>query len=62
MPADSVFIHCILNFRVSAFMYHFLTKVQNVPAEQACSPMFDHWQPDECWQAMLNWTTEEIGL
>ena len=57
-----VFVHCIMNYRVSAFMFHYLDKVVMQDKEKSRSPMFDKWQPDSTWKALLDWTKEEIGL
>jgi hypothetical protein len=62
MGNDKVFIHCIMNFRVSAFMYHFLTKVKNTSDEAARSLMFNYWELDPVWQALMDWTHEDLGL
>lgn len=62
LSSELVFVHCIMNYRVSAFMYHFLSKVQGQSEEESKSEMFDRWTPDEVWQGLLKWTTAEIGL
>jgi protein tyrosine phosphatase (PTP) superfamily phosphohydrolase (DUF442 family) len=62
MGNDKVFIHCIMNFRVSAFMYHYLTKVKNTSDEAARSLMFEYWELDPVWQALMAWTHEDLNL
>ena len=62
MGQDKVFIHCIMNYRVSAFMYHYLTKIEDYSEEQARSPVLEHWQPDAVWRDLLAWSAEQIGL
>lgn len=57
-----VFVHCIMNYRVSAFMYHYLNKVIGEDAASSRSPMFDKWEPEPVWQKLLSWSREEIGL
>jgi protein tyrosine phosphatase (PTP) superfamily phosphohydrolase (DUF442 family) len=59
---DPVFVHCISNFRVPVFMYHYLAKVEGLSEQDSRSLMFDHWQPDPLWQRVMQWTKEEIGL
>jgi protein tyrosine phosphatase (PTP) superfamily phosphohydrolase (DUF442 family) len=56
------FVHCIMSYRVSAIMYHYLEKVVGDDAASCRSPMFNKWQPDPTWQNVLSWSKEEIGL
>jgi protein tyrosine phosphatase (PTP) superfamily phosphohydrolase (DUF442 family) len=57
-----VFVHCIMNFRVSAFMYHYLSKVEKLPEVQAKSLMFEYWELDPVWEELMSWSSEKIGL
>ena len=57
-----VFVHCIMNYRVSAFMYHYLGKVAGLNDEQSKSAMFLKWKPDDVWQQVMTWSKEDIGL
>lgn len=59
---EKVFIHCILNFRVSAFMYHYLSKIEQYNESDSRSPMFAHWEPDPVWEELLNWTAKDLRL
>jgi len=59
---EKIFVHCIMNYRVSAFMFHYLNKMEGREEAGARSLMFDHWQPDAVWQDLLSWTAEDIGL
>lgn len=57
-----VFVHCIMNYRVSAFMYQYLIMVLGYDAKDARSEMFNHWQPDSVWQEVMSWDRKTIGL
>ncbi|MFT7219783.1 MAG: protein tyrosine phosphatase (PTP) superfamily phosphohydrolase (DUF442 family) [Candidatus Azotimanducaceae bacterium] len=59
-----VWVHCAVNARVSAFMYHYLTKVRGLPEEDATSPLLAKWQPkmDDIWRDFMEITLDEIGL
>lgn len=48
-----IWVHCVVNYRVSAFMYLYLRRYKDYPEEQARSPMFDRWQPNETWRLFL---------
>ena len=62
LEGERVWVHCIMNYRVSVFMLHYLEKVAGLSPEQSRSPMFDRWQPDETWNRVLAWDAAEIGL
>ncbi|NKB76960.1 MAG: phosphatase [Gammaproteobacteria bacterium] len=57
-----VFVHCIMNYRVSAFMYHYLSKVLGYDAAEARSEMFDRWEPNSTWQDVMSWDKTTMGL
>ena len=59
---EPVFVHCLMNHRVTAFMYHYFTKVAGYGEEDARSPMFDQWEPNEIWKDVLSWSREKIGI
>lgn len=61
-PGSKVFIHCIMNYRVAAFIYHYRRKVDGCDDRVARSPMFDQWSPEPAWAALLDWTADDIGL
>jgi protein tyrosine phosphatase (PTP) superfamily phosphohydrolase (DUF442 family) len=49
---DKVWVHCALNWRVSAFMSHYQKRVLAL-SELEVVPMFENWEPDEVWQYFL---------
>lgn len=53
LEGRKVWVHCALNYRVSAFLYQYHRLVLTVPEEQARSVMLPEWEPDEVWQAFL---------
>ena len=59
---SKIFVHCVVNFRVSAFMYHYLKLAKGYTDEDARSPMFEKWAPymDDVWANLLTWTQEDI--
>ncbi len=52
LEKDKIWVHCALNWRVSAFMYHYQKNVLNL-SESERVPMLESWQPDEVWQEFL---------
>ncbi|OIO71812.1 MAG: phosphatase [Zetaproteobacteria bacterium CG_4_9_14_3_um_filter_49_83] len=59
---ERIWVHCIMNYRVAAFMFHYLHKVVGLDEAAARSPMFATWQPDEVWSSLLKWSAKEMGL
>lgn len=62
IKTDRVFVHCIMNYRVSAFMFHYLSKCEGVDKETARSEMFDVWQVEPAWQNLLSWSSADLDL
>ena len=50
-----IWVHCVVNARVSAFLYHYLSKVRGLPDADCRTPILDRWEPqmDDVWQAFL---------
>ncbi|MEZ4280834.1 MAG: protein tyrosine phosphatase family protein [Myxococcota bacterium] len=59
---ERVFVHCAMNMRVSAFMYHYLTIEKGLSPEAARSPILAKWLPqmDEVWKGFLALEPETI--
>ena len=55
LAGEKVFIHCIMNYRVSAFLYLYFKYWRGYGEAEARSPMFEQWQPDPVWQALMAW-------
>ena len=59
---DRVFVHCIMNYRVSAFMYHYLSKVEKLDESASHSPMFLKWDIEPEWKRLMSWSSSDLGL
>ncbi|SBS31279.1 hypothetical protein MSP8886_02049 [Marinomonas spartinae] len=62
LKTQKVFVHCIMNYRVSAFMYHYFSKVEKCSEHASKSIMFERWDINPVWQEMLKWSAEDLGL
>jgi len=62
LKGKKIWVHCIMNYRVSAFMFHYLSKVESIGESESMSPIFKSWKPDNKWQEILSLTSHEIGL
>jgi uncharacterized protein (TIGR01244 family) len=49
-----VHVHCIANYRVSAFFYRYRCTVLGMDAARARADLDQVWQPDPVWTAFIN--------
>lgn len=63
LRARKVWVHCQVNARVSAFLYHYLRYELGFTDEDASGPVLSAWLPqmDETWREFLALTKEQIG-
>jgi len=53
--SDKVWVHCVMNYRVSVFIYHYLQAISGWDAQQAKAAVFTDWQADTVWQKAWQW-------
>ncbi len=53
-PPVPVHVHCIANYRVSAFFYRYRHHVLGMDAGRARADLDAIWQPDAVWQAFID--------
>lgn len=53
---DRIFVHCIANYRVSAFLYLYRRLYENLSDEQATRDLLQAWTPNPTWQAFIQQT------
>ena len=46
LEGKKAWVHCVVNARVSVFVYHYLTVRKGVAAEKARSSLLNRWEPD----------------
>ncbi len=53
--SSKVWVHCVVNARVSVFSYHYLTKRRGVADADARSSLLERWEPemDSVWRDFL---------
>ena len=49
-----IFVHCIANMRVSAFMYLYRVTYEKMSEEEATRDLHALWVPNEVWQKFIN--------
>ena len=56
LEGEKVWVHCVVNARVSAFVYHSLRYARGVADEAAKTRLLKKWIPemDDVWRAFLS--------
>jgi protein tyrosine phosphatase (PTP) superfamily phosphohydrolase (DUF442 family) len=64
LEGKRVWVHCVVNARVSAFMYLYLKHVRGLDDAAARSPVLERWRPqmDDVWTRFLTLNKDEIGV
>ena len=57
---NKVWVHCVVNYRVSAFLYQYQRIVHGEQPEQASKVMLASWEPDDVWQRFMAIPGDEI--
>jgi protein tyrosine phosphatase (PTP) superfamily phosphohydrolase (DUF442 family) len=57
-----VFVHCVLNMRVSVFVYLYRVIWLGISQEGAREDLFRIWQPNATWQRFLDGSLAEYGF
>jgi protein tyrosine phosphatase (PTP) superfamily phosphohydrolase (DUF442 family) len=53
LRGEKVWVHCVVNKRVTAFVYLYSLLRRGLPEEEARAPMDAVWEPDETWSAFI---------
>lgn len=59
---EKVWVHCALNYRVTAFMYLYHKHILNTPFDDINLSMFEQWSPSAKWQELMKSSIEELKL
>jgi protein tyrosine phosphatase (PTP) superfamily phosphohydrolase (DUF442 family) len=51
-----IWVHCVMNMRVSCFLFLYRKHVLKMPETQACHPMRLLWQPEGVWAELITET------
>jgi protein tyrosine phosphatase (PTP) superfamily phosphohydrolase (DUF442 family) len=63
LAGKKVWVHCVVNARVSAFLYQYLKTMKGFEEQVARSPVLERWEPrmDATWRAFLALRREDFG-
>ena len=59
---QKIWVHCVANYRASAFLYQYQRLVYGATPEDAKTIMLPSWKPNEVWQNFMEISLEEITL
>jgi len=57
-----IFVHCVMNWRVSAFMFLYHTIKCDMPVTDALLHMNTVWEPEPVWQEFIENTLNRYGI
>jgi protein tyrosine phosphatase (PTP) superfamily phosphohydrolase (DUF442 family) len=55
-----VFVHCVVNYRVSTFIYLYRVLRQSADPDEAIWDLRSIWEPDETWSAFIAAATKKF--
>ncbi|MGV6817065.1 MAG: protein tyrosine phosphatase family protein [Thiotrichales bacterium] len=58
---QKVWVHCVLNYRASAFLYQYMRLSQSVSPEDARKIMLPSWEPDDVWKRFMAISKKELA-
>ncbi|WP_375723536.1 protein tyrosine phosphatase family protein [Arcobacter sp. KX21116] len=61
LEGKKVFVHCALNYRVSAFMYVYHKYFLKTPFDEIDLSLLEEWKPSPIWQDILKIEFEELS-
>lgn len=63
LEGSKVWVHCVVNARVSAFLYHYLRHVRGLDEAASRSVVLDRWEPsmNETWKSFLSLSRDDIA-
>jgi protein tyrosine phosphatase (PTP) superfamily phosphohydrolase (DUF442 family) len=64
IDGEKVWVHCVVNARVSAFMYHYLRIDKGYEDDAAKNQLLRRWEPkmDAAWKKFLQLRQDELAL
>jgi protein tyrosine phosphatase (PTP) superfamily phosphohydrolase (DUF442 family) len=59
---NKVWVHCVVNARVSAFLFRYLQSSRGLTADEAKTPVLMAWLPkmDDVWKAFISHAPEQL--
>ena len=63
LDGRKVWVHCVVNARVSAFVFHYLRYAKGMSDEAATTKLLEKWLPkmDDVWQTFLEISPDAVS-
>lgn len=58
---QKIWVHCVLNYRASAFLYHYMRVSQSVSPGDADKAIHPSWKPNDVWERFMAISTEALA-
>lgn len=55
-------VHCVVNYRVSAFLYQYFRLVHRASEEEAKKVVIEEWKPNKVWQEFMALGAKDVWL
>ncbi|MES9834710.1 MAG: protein tyrosine phosphatase family protein [Candidatus Thiodiazotropha sp. DIVDIV] len=56
-----VWVHCVVNYRASAFLFLYMKLVKNSTTEEARKVILESWKPNDVWMRFMEISKDEIS-
>ncbi len=60
--SHKIWIHCVVNYRASAFLFQYYRLILGATGIEAKKVMWPDWQPNEVWQKFMSISKEDPAL
>ncbi|MES9854836.1 MAG: protein tyrosine phosphatase family protein [Candidatus Thiodiazotropha sp. L084R] len=57
-----VWVHCVVNYRASAFLFLYMKLVNNCTTEVARKVILESWKPNDVWMRFMEISKDDISL
>jgi protein tyrosine phosphatase (PTP) superfamily phosphohydrolase (DUF442 family) len=57
-----VWVHCVVNYRASAFLYLYMLLVENATIEEASKVILKTWKPNNIWKNFMGIANNQKSL
>jgi len=59
---DKIWVHCVVNYRASAFLYQYFRLAQGFSEDEARKTILPSWKPNETWQRFIALRSNDVAL
>jgi protein tyrosine phosphatase (PTP) superfamily phosphohydrolase (DUF442 family) len=63
LEGEKVWVHCVVNARVSAFLYHYLRYEKHLDESQSRTALLERWEPqmDDVWRSFMQIDKDSVA-